>query len=50
MNGNGTVGTDDIVYVVDHYMTLDALADLDEDGVVAVGDIVIVVQAYGSTC
>lgn len=50
VTNDGAVGVDDILFVVNRYMTTDAIADLDNNGTVRIQDILIVVQQYGADC
>jgi hypothetical protein len=50
MDGDGRVLVGDILYAVQKFMTNDALADLDESGLVTVADILRAVGQYASFC
>ncbi len=50
VTNNGSVGTDDILYVLNRYMTESASADLDNSGMVNIQDILMVVRQYGADC
>jgi hypothetical protein len=50
MTGDNFVSIFDVLYVVNHYLTSDALADIDGNGIVGVPDIVIVVGQYYNRC
>jgi hypothetical protein len=50
MNGDGRVLVADILYVVSKYFTADPLADLDDSGLVTIGDVLRAVDQYFDTC
>ncbi len=50
VTNDGSVGVDDVLFVIGRYMTTSAIADLDDNGMVTIQDIVIVVRQYGADC
>jgi len=50
VTSDGSVGTDDILYVINRYMTTNSAADVDNNGMVNIQDILMVVQQYGADC
>jgi hypothetical protein len=44
------VTTSDVLYSAARYYTSDATADLDQDGLVQLDDILIVIYQYGTSC